>query len=158
MNEEFNGLNLVELIDLLEDVPEPPPIPLTPQTAGWVVLGLVSAVLIAYLARWAVRRYRAHAYRRAALREMTHGGEDPAIAATILRRAALSAYPRDQVASLFGADWLAFLDRNFPGSGFADGPGQIFAAAPFHECRSDQKAKTLARDWIKRHRAEAGAE
>ncbi len=154
MTEEFDGLNLVELIDLLEEAPEPPPIPLTPQTWGWVVLAVVASVLLFLLLRWAARRHRARAYRRAALRELTEAHNDPALAATILRRAALSAYPRDKVASLSGADWLAFLDRKFPGSGFANGPGQIFASAPFRPSAPDPKAMTLARDWIKQHRAE----
>ncbi len=156
MSEEFEGLSLVELIDLLEDPQEPPEIPLTPQTPGWIVLGVIAAVLLFLLIRWAVRKYRAGAYRRAALRELKDAGEDPAATAAILRRAALCAYPREKVASLAGADWLAFLDRKFPGTGFADGPGQVFATAPYRASPPDPKAAALARTWIKRHRADPG--
>ena len=155
MSEEFDGLSLVELIDLLEDPKEPPAIPLTPQTPGWIVLGLVVAVLLFLLIRWAVRRYRSRAYRRAALREITDAGGDLAETAAILRRAALSGFPRARVASLSGADWLAFLDRTFPGTGFANGPGKVFATAPFRASPPDPDAAALARTWVKRHRAEA---
>ena len=153
MSDEFDGLNLIELIDLLEDAPAPPPIPLTPQTWGWAVVGVVVLGVIALALWWAVRRHRAQAYRRAALRAVAQNGTDPAMVAAILRRTALSAFPRDQVASLSGADWLRFLDQTFPGAGFAKGPGQVFAIAPFRSCAPDPAAVALARDWIKHHRA-----
>ncbi len=156
MSEEFDGLNLIDLIDLLEEAPAPPPIPLTPQTWGWVVVGVVAAGLFALALWWVIRRYRARAYRRAALRALAQNEGDPANAATVLRRAALKAFPRDEVASLSGQDWLTFLDRTFPGSGFAKGPGQIFAIAPYHACSADPDGIELARDWIKHHRATPG--
>ena len=93
MTEEFQGLGLVELINLLEEVPEPPPIAMTPQTPGWIVLGVVVAVLLFLLLRWAVQRHRAEAYRRAALRELEQAGDDPAAISTVLRRTALAAFP-----------------------------------------------------------------
>ena len=155
MSETFEGLNLVELIGLLEEVPQPPPVPLTPQTPGWIVVGILALAALAALLRLALRRRRAGAYRRAALRELDAAGEDPAEIAGILRRAALTAYPRTQVAGLVGADWLAFLDRTFPGTGFAAGPGQVIATAPFRPSKPDPAVAGLARDWI-RHHARSG--
>jgi Ca-activated chloride channel family protein len=157
MNEEFKGLGLVELIDLLEDVPEPPPIPLTPQTPGWIVLSVVVFGVLVLLVRWIVRRHRAETYRRAALRALDDAGDDPAAVGTILRRTALAAFPRAEVASLSGVDWLAFLDRSFPGTGFAKGAGEVFAVAPFRPCPADPGAAKLARDWIRGHRRNAEA-
>lgn len=157
MNEEFKGLGLVDLIDLLEEVPEPPPISLTPQTPGWIVLGVVVAALLFLLLGWLLRRHQAEAYRRAALHELAKAGDDPAAIATVLRRTALAAYPRAEVAGLAGPDWLAFLDRSFRGSEFTDGAGKVLATAPFRPHPSDPDAAKLARDWIRGHRRNAEA-
>ena len=46
MTEDLAGLTLVELLDLLEPVVEPPPVPLWPQTQGWIWLGLAVAALL----------------------------------------------------------------------------------------------------------------
>ncbi len=49
--------------------------------------------------------------------------------AVVLRRAALSAGPRERVASLSSRDWLAFTDA--AGGGFSDGPGRTLWEAPY---------------------------
>ena len=152
MTSEFESLNLVELIDLLEPVPAPPSVPLTPQTPGWIILGVVLAVAIYYGLRWGLRKYWQNAYRRAALKELEASEADPAVIANILRRTALAAYPRQTVASLNGSHWLEFLDRTYPGSGFASGAGRVLQYAPYRDCGSDAALENLARDWIKRHR------
>jgi Ca-activated chloride channel family protein len=157
MNEEFQGLGLVDLINLLEEVPEPPPISLNPQTPGWIVLGVVVAVLLFLALRWVLRRHRAEAYRRAAMRELEQAGDDPAAIANVLRRTALAAYPRTEVAGLAGRDWLAFLDRTYQGTGFSKGEGQVFAVAPYQACSVDPESAKLAGEWIRNHRRPAEA-
>jgi hypothetical protein len=162
MNEQnlaTEGVNLVDLLDRLAEPLEPAPVSMAPQTAGWTVLTVVLALVLAWLAwRW-VQRWRANAYRRAALAELDAAGDDPAAVADILRRTALVAWPRDRVASLSGADWLRFLDAT-GGGGFLDGPGAALASAPY---RSDAAAPApglgaLAARWVRRHRVETGAE
>lgn len=152
MSAEFDGLNLVDLIDLLEPAPEPPPVSMMPQTAGWLWLGLV---LLA-LAAWGVNRLAAHrrlnAYRRAALRELQAAGPDAAAIAAILRRAALAAFPRAEVAGLTGPDWLDFLDRSYGGNDFSAGPGRVLTQAPYRPCPPDPALRELARDWITHHK------
>ena len=152
MNEEFESLGLVELIELLEEVPEPPAIPLTPQTPGWIVLGAIVLLAGGLLVMRIVRYRRENAYRRAALRELTAAGEDPAQIAGILRRAALTAYPRRDVAGLAGADWLAFLERTCPGMEIADTAGAGIAEAAYREVRATPGLSALARQWIRGHR------
>ncbi|MEP5516176.1 MAG: DUF4381 domain-containing protein, partial [Bauldia litoralis] len=73
--------------------------------------------------------------------------------ATILRRTALAAFPRHDVAGLQGDAWLAFLDASYPGSGFSDGPGAVIARAPYEPAADAPGLAALATDWIRRHRS-----
>ena len=163
MNEENPArevVSLVDLIDRLAEPPEPSPISMAPQTAGWTVVAVLLALVLVWLAWRGMQRWRANAYRRAALAELDAAGDDPAAIADILRRTALAAWRRERVASLSGADWLRFLDATGGGGGFVDGPGAALATAPY---RSDAAAPApglavLAARWVRRHRAETGAE
>ena len=62
-----------------------------------VAAGLAAAAI--------ARRHRRNAYRREALRELEEA--DAADISAILKRTALVAFPREQVASLSGAAWMA---------------------------------------------------
>ncbi len=147
------AVNLIDLLDRLAEPPTPPPVSLAPQTAGWIVLAVLLVLAIAWFAWRALRRWRANAYRRAALGELAAAGDDPAAIAAILRRTALAAWPREQVAALTGQDWLRFLDRT-GGGGFAEGPGSLLLTAPYraHQVPSDPGLKDLAVRWVRRHR------
>ncbi|MFG1302269.1 DUF4381 domain-containing protein [Xanthobacter sp. V3C-3] len=145
----------------LADIVVPSPVPWWPPAQGWWILcaGLVAALAI--LALGAIRHYRRNAYRRAALAELSAVGAvaDPAGAAAvsaILKRAALVAYPRAEVAALTGETWLAFLDSSAAMSDFTDGPAAGLARAAYGGPLA-QGADILAaaRRWVKRHRARA---
>lgn len=156
MEDDLNKLNLVELIELLEPAPEPPPVSMLPQTVGWLWLALVLLAFGTLAWRAWQRKRAAEAYRAAALRELDKAGADPARIAEVLRRAALGAFPRAEVAGLHGADWLAFLDRTGGGSAFRTGPGQAIATAPYRPgAPADGVADGLAdaaAGWIRHHR------
>jgi hypothetical protein len=152
MSDALDGLNLIELLDLLEPVPEPPAPALWPQTAGWVWLGLALAALALWVGRRLLARRRANAYRCAALDAIAAAGDDPAALAAILRRAALAAYPRRAVAGLAGDDWLAFLDRAYGGAGFREGPGRALIRAPYAPGAAAPGLAALAAEWTRRHR------
>lgn len=49
----------------------------------------------------------------------------------LLRRLALMHFPRQQVASLTGKRWLAFLDKTGHTTAFSKGAGRILAAGPY---------------------------
>lgn len=153
MEEDLSGLTLLELLDLLEPPPDPAPVSMVPQTVGWIWLGLGLLVLLVLAVRRFMRHRRETAYRRAALKALDAAGNDPAQIAQVLRRAALAAFPRRQVAALTGADWLAFLDRTMGGNGFADGPGRSLVEAPYRDTPPDPDLPPLARRWIRHHRA-----
>jgi hypothetical protein len=79
--------------------------------------------------------------------------------AELLKRTALTAFPRDKVASLTGAEWFRFLDRNLSKNSFASGDGQLLenvaydsrVAASIDEAQAHRLAAAV-HDWIKKHR------
>jgi Domain of unknown function (DUF4381) len=92
---------------------------------------------VAGLGLWWVR-WRRQAYRRAGLRELRviaarlDAAPERAAAlvalVALLKRVALVAYAREQVAALSGDAWLTFLDRTGGTARFARGPGAVLAA------------------------------
>lgn len=160
----------------LADVVVPPPVPWTPQTAGWVALAVLLSLAVVWLLMWAVRRYRANRYRRAALVQLKrieahlNAGDSEearlrAVAAlpVLLKRTALAAWPREAVAGLSGAAWVAFLQTH---AGRAQGAVQrlqpLLDDAEYRRAGlsalSLDDANVLAqacREWIARHRVPA---
>ena len=139
-------------LENLRDIVAPPPVPWWPPAPGWVflltVLGLI-AVLVA-VRGW--RRWRADAYRRAALREL-RGAESIGMIAELLKRAALAASPRTQVASLTGSAWVNWLAQT-GGRPVSDAVSQTLTIGVFAE-RDFVDASELAAfadEWIRSHR------
>jgi hypothetical protein len=156
MNQDLSELDLIGLLGKLEPISEPPIVSLWPQTEAWVWIGLAVFGFAAWLLRLVLLRHRANAYRRAALREIAAARENPAVLAEILRRTALAAFPRAEVAGLYGEEWLAFLDRTADGTGFREGPGRAFAHAAYREQTLETTwLATLATRWVRRHRVDA---
>jgi hypothetical protein len=105
----------------LKDIVVPSPVSWMPQTWGWKLLAsiLVACVLVALVL--AIRRFRANAYRREALRmldEIDARIHDPLLRtqaledlASVLKRTALAAWPRQKVAALSGNTWADFLQE-----------------------------------------------
>ena len=151
MTEDLSGLDLVGLLGLLKPVPEPEPVSLLPQTAGWLVVGALLLALIGCLLWKARSHFRANAYRRQALSEVARCNDDPARLAKILRRTALAAYCREEVAQLHGPEWLAFLDKCYGGNDFSSGAGRIVARVPYQDVPPDPAVTKLVEGWIKGH-------
>ncbi len=155
----------------LHDVVAPAPVSWAPQTVGWVVLAGLLLVLAAWLGWRTWERARANRYRKVALAEIdgVEKGlrEDPsyeraALGAVneILKRTALTAWPRPDVASLAGEDWLAFLDATADGQGFRRGPGRVLADRVYVSdglpATEDERQAFFAtvRRWVRHHRSD----
>jgi hypothetical protein len=95
-------------LDRLHGLAVPEPVSAWPPGPGWWVLLALFGLAAAAAAVRLVRRHRAGAYRRAALAELGEPGTAAEVVA-LLKRTALSAWPRGQVASLDGERWLAWL-------------------------------------------------
>jgi len=144
----------------LRDIVLPPPISFWPPAPGWWIIGaaLLGAALILLIK--ALIRYRRNTYRRQALRELDAIGPSQNAAAAqrisaVLKRTALVAFPRRDVARLSGASWLAFLDRTGGTNAFSNGPARILpalalGAEPTADCEAILHE---AKRWIRRHRA-----
>ncbi|MBX9841231.1 MAG: DUF4381 domain-containing protein [Xanthobacteraceae bacterium] len=151
----------------LVDIPLPAPVGLWPQT--WESRLAVAALAVGLIAgiAWLVRWWSVNRYRRAALSELgriedTLDDASPAdlaaALASLMRRTALAAFPREQVAPLAGPAWLAFLDRTCGGRAFSDGPGRSLEISAYQQVPADPRALVaVVRHWIKAHRVECAA-
>jgi hypothetical protein len=152
--ENARSENLVDLINGLVEPSEPLPIPLTPETWGWAAVAVIAAALVTWLVwRWVAHR-RADAYRRAALSALAEATTVSELS-EILRRAALAAWPREDVAGLIGAEWIGFLDRTARG-GFPAPAGTELVSAPWRDEMgpASPALRDAARTWLETHRPE----
>ena len=73
----------------------------------------------------------------------------------LIRRLALMRFPRQEIASLTGHDWLRFLDSSGGNGQFSRGPGRVLAQGPYMRTLPepvDGRALTrLVRHWIQRN-------
>lgn len=136
---------------------EPPPVPFRFETMGWYVLGglLLLAALVFVIAL--VRKYLKNRYRRDALKELA-GLENASRVfprlSVVLKRAAMHAYGREQVAPLYGQEWLAFLDRTGKKVSLGAYREQILSAmygGKELDPGSRQAVMSLAAKWIRTH-------
>jgi hypothetical protein len=95
-------------LDRLRDIVQPGPVSWWPPAIGWWILLAAVVTALALISWRAWQSWRANAYRRAALREL-QSAADVAEIADILKRTALAAYPRTDVAALSGASWSKWL-------------------------------------------------
>ena len=157
----YDGLNLPQLLDLMHGLIVPEPIPWLPATPGWwTVLGWLLALL--FLAAWQiVKRRRRDRYRRDALAELkaieADSSADPAMAAqriaAVLKRTALVAYPRKDVAGLYGTEWARFLTESSNNDRRIAQAAESLAAAAYRPDADPHVLHAPARRWIRRHRA-----
>jgi len=153
----------------LHEIFLPDPVSWVPRTIGWyAAFGLILLV-----AGWWVygrlRRFRKNRYRRLALEELAvierelqrpeKRSKSLSEIPVLLKRTAISAFPRSEVADLSGERWLAFLDKTMGGKNFTEGEGRLLpelAYAPVQRIAqfSDEQIGILlqlVRHWIKGH-------
>jgi len=158
------------LVHGIDEIVVPEAIPWWPSAPGWQVLGVIFILLlIARTTRW-VRHWWRNRYRRQALWQLQHLQQQTgtklqdvvAVLPYYIKVTALQAYPREDVASLNGPDWLAFLDANYSGPSFSKGAGKKLLSVSYLPREqwqlNDKESETLikmSRQWIARHRQAA---
>jgi hypothetical protein len=149
----------------LKDIPAPPPVSYTPQTAGWWVVGglIVLGLLLYAFFRW--RTWRRNRFRREAQAELdaieratsdaTTRDEALATLPALVKRTVLAWAPRQEVAPLSGEAWLRYLDQTYPQGGFVQGPGRQLDALAYGpgEIGKDELSALMAllHHWIDHH-------
>lgn len=124
----------------LRNIHLPDPIGWWPVAPGWWIL-MAMAVLLIVFSSWWWRRMRRFAIKKYAVREFFRLKNDPnltsqqriEILSALLRRICISIYPREQVASLTGQDWLNFLNRQLNDGRFTEGAGKLLVEAPYRK-------------------------
>ena len=154
----------------LNDIVVPGPVDWWPPAPGWYVLGAIALIVFVVLAVRQWRRWQGNRYRRQAMLEFSSLREQADIERlqqlpVLLKRAALSVWPREEVASLTGPAWHRFLDESADMDGFCSGAGDILdqlayagrdSAAPAGP--ELQQVLDATEFWLKNHlyQAEAG--
>jgi hypothetical protein len=135
-----------------------------PPAPGWWILGAAFAALVIWAAVLAVRRYRIARQRGRVLAMLARleagfaqevSPEGLARISAMLRRLALTRFPRQRVAALSGVAWLRFLDESGGDGRFVRGPGRVLASGPYQRTLPadvDIVALTaLIREWVARN-------
>lgn len=155
----------------LVDIAQPAPVSWMPQTVGWEMLGVVLLLLALWLTWRGIRRWFRNRYRREALAELCRlelrWHDDPETGAAVLaalpalvKRCALAAWPREQVASASGTQWAQFIQSH---AGHASHGAQALAPLvreiQYHDRESLQRVSAhdvqvlieASRQWIQGH-------
>jgi uncharacterized SAM-binding protein YcdF (DUF218 family) len=106
----------------LHDIALPPPVSWMPQTWGWLALAILLLAVLLICAFLAYRKWQRNAYRREALRLLAGieiklrnpDTREKAIESLgeLMKRTALAAWPRQEIAAASGADWVSFLQAH----------------------------------------------
>ena len=148
----------------LRDIHLPAPVDWWPPAPGWWLLAVLILTLLGTGLAWLVRRHRRRRYRRIAAREVDalyrrwQQQRDARVFLLelnrLLKRAALHAFPAQQVAALSGARWLAFLDATLPRPQFDTAATRVLADVyrPDPAPLEADELRRAAQFWLRRHR------
>jgi len=154
----------------LNDIVLPAAISWWPLATGWYVLIGFLLIALAWFSYRSLRRWINNGYRRAALYELqlledrVHkpGQRDASLRQipVLLKRTALSVYPRSQVASLTGKDWFHFLNSTVKNPSFNENTTNTLNVVSYSTgelSKVDLKATTAlinaSRSWLTHHQA-----
>lgn len=157
----------------LNDIVLPATVGWWPLAGGWYVLINLVLIMLAWYSYQMLQRWIKNRYRRAALDELrllansiqTGGIQNAEKRASslrqlpvLLKRTALSAYPRSQVASLSGDDWYSFLNSQLKEPAFTDTSANLLNSISYSTgdlSKLDSQLTTALLDqiehWLKHH-------
>jgi len=134
-----------------------------PAPGWWLLFGILLLLMIAVgVLAW--RRIELRRQRRRVLELLDEierssaGNATPGYLAQLsrlIRALALAHFPRQEIASLTGRDWLRFLDSSGGNGQFEHGPGRVLAEGPYMRELPDgvdgRALAALVRRWISRN-------
>ncbi len=134
-----------------------------PAPGWWLLLAVLTMVTMAV---WAVRRLRLRKQAMAELQRIEQSfaehGDSQRLASecsVLLRRAALSRFPRHEVAGLTGDAWLAFLNQHGKTALFDGETAATLLHAPYEKnfAGNPQALLHACRDWLQHLPTRGGA-
>ena len=157
----------------LNDIVLPPGIGWWPLAPGWYTLAVILLAVLAWfsyrsLQGWLRNRYRREALKSLALLEQgaqNPGHRDASLRQlpVLLKRAALSAYPRSEVASLSGKGWHDFLNSTVKNTLFDESTlitldRVAYSSGDLAEVDTQAVASLFeaSKEWLKSHRITVG--
>ena len=161
-----SGLPMAQLDPLiaLKGIQQPDAIATWPPTIGWWIVLLILIITLIATLFFAYRHWKQNHYREIARQHLEdafllfndNGDKQQYLVECnqLLKRAALSRFPADQVAGLTGESWLFFLDQTLQSWEFSSGVGKAIASAPY-QVNSDVSIPPihqLGLHWIKNHK------
>ncbi len=124
----------------LRDIHLPEPISWWPPAMGWWIVALLILLTIAasiWLIKRLIRKTAVKSAKKLLLKiqQNTHLDDHAKLAqiSILIRRTAISIFPRAQVASLTGNAWLEFLDNSMQDTQFRLGIGKILGDGPYRQ-------------------------
>jgi hypothetical protein len=158
----------------LNDIVVPAAVGWWPLASGWYVVAGIVAVLLAWFVARSARQWKASAYRRAALLELQSLidnsrdslGRSSSLRQlpSLLKRTALSVYPRENVAGLSGENWFNFLNAKVAEPSFTESTFETlnriaYTTGDLVDIHDDavEAVFNACRSWIESHSAEAAS-
>jgi hypothetical protein len=143
----------------LNDIVAPAPVAWWPPAPGWYALAGILLLALFWLGFRGLRSWQQNRYRREALRALAQIAASGPVAAAalpdLLKRVALSAWPRDRIAGLVGSDWHRFLDTAAGTERFRGEAGSRLEQAAYTPAGlAEESFRALCADvdwWIRHH-------
>ncbi len=146
----------------LRDIHLPEAVGLWPLAYGWWIVLFILVVMVAFglFLYFRNRRMRYSAITLArkeleAIQEKFSRDNNPEHlvreVSILIRRLAISLFPRADVAHLTGESWLEFLDQQVDGKPFTSGDGRILVDAPYRKNFVSEDIESIVRNcsqWI----------
>jgi len=151
-----------DLLSQLRDIHSAAPVPWWPPAPGWWVLALLVLVLLVWMGRRVLARYRLHQRRKQMLGWVEHlnANIDPdrypqeylSTLNRIFKLVALRAFPERQCALLNGQEWADFLIEKMKNRPSAESLA-VLASGPYDPAPKFDPGQMseLTRHWIKQH-------
>lgn len=153
----------------IEPLIAPDAVPFWPPAPGWYMLCGLLVLAAILLLRSCIRRRGENRYRREALHQLKEIGAfagtraeqgDVQAVNRLLKKTALSVFPRKEVAPLFGKEWLKFLDKHCSSAVFTGTSGELLLSATSGTLKATsipedqwQHLVALAETWISQHKS-----
>ena len=151
-----------DLLSQLRDIHGAPPASWWPPAPGWWVLAFLLMVVLTWVGRKLLARYRRHKRRKSMLAWVDHlnatidpGREPQAYLSTvnrIFKLVALRAFPAQQCAVMAGSEWAAFLMDKLKNSPSVESL-HVLASGPYDPAPQFDAGtiSELSRAWIKQY-------